>query len=146
LYQLHGRKALVTLGRYPETTLKQALAEHGDARKAAHKGIDPAKARADAKAEFKEAPTVVGLLEEWKRVHLDKLRSGAETYRALNKDAVPKIGRLKARDVTRRDVVTLLDPIRRRAPRSADSLHGELVRLFNFGIERGVLSANPLLG
>jgi integrase len=56
---------------------------------------------------------------------------------------LPAWGSRKVRDITRRDVVLLLDKVRERAPITANRLHGRLTRFFNFACERGVIDTSP---
>jgi hypothetical protein len=143
-YRFGTRKRLLTLGKYPATTLAVAAKRHADARHLVEQGKDPGELKQVAKQEFKAAPTVSELLEEYKRLELDKQTRGAEAYRMLKKDLLPALGHKKAQDVARRDVVVLLDAVRQRAPVLANRLQGRIVRMFNFAADRGVVSHNAL--
>ena len=62
----------------------------------------------------------------------------------LNLDVLPALGRMKAKDVTRRDVVALLDRITDRgAPVVANRVHSLLNRMFRFGVARDIVATSP---
>jgi integrase len=64
--------------------------------------------------------------------------------RLLEKDVLLAWGKRKVQEITRRDVVVLLDKVRDRgAPVTANRLLGRLTRLFNFACERGILEESP---
>ncbi len=50
---------------------------------------------------------------------------------------------LKAKDITRRDVVKLLDGIKARAPVHANRVLALISKIYNVGIDRGLVEANP---
>ncbi len=63
----------------------------------------------------------------------------------LKRDVLPKLGRIKAKGVTRRDVVALLDKITERAPIAANRVHSLIARMFTFGVSRDIITAPPTL-
>ncbi len=59
-------------------------------------------------------------------------------------DVVPALGRMKAKDVRRRDVVALLDRITDRgAPVVANRLQSLLNRMFRFAVARDIIATPP---
>ena len=134
------QKRRVTLGQYPALTLGEARQQARATLLAAAKGNDPG---AEQKA-AKRAPTLADLLNEFWERELSRKKSGAEMRRLLEKDALPAWGQRRVRDITRRDVVVLLDKVRDRgAPVTANRLLGRLTRLFHFACERGILDESP---
>ena len=61
----------------------------------------------------------------------------------LNKDVLPAIGHLKAKEVVRRDVIAMLNATSQRAPITANRVHSLVRRMFNFGIRQAILETNP---
>jgi Arm DNA-binding domain len=60
-YRMHGREKLISLGAYPDVTLKRAREKRDDARKLIADGIDPSarrKAERGARAETFEAVAI----------------------------------------------------------------------------------------
>lgn len=70
-------------------------------------------------------------------------KSGPERKRLVEKDALPAWRTKKAKDITRRDIVVLMDEVRDRAPVTANRLLGVLARMFNFAAERGIIEDSP---
>lgn len=144
MYRHGTRKRMMTLGEFPAVTLAEARRKHATAWEQHKRGMDPAERQIVAKRTLKAEPTVRELLAEYQERELAQRRSGPEIYRMLEKDLLPTLGHKKTRDVTRRDVVLLLDKVRTRAPILANRLQGRIVRLFNFAADRGVIEFNPL--
>ena len=62
----------------------------------------------------------------------------------LEKDALSRFGKRKAKDITRRDIITMLDEIvSRGAPIQANRTLEIIRKLFNWAVARDVLGANP---
>ncbi len=133
-------KQKLTLGQYPTVPLAEARQRARQVLNDIANGKNPAA----AKQAIKTAPTVADLLTEFWERELSKKKTGAEMRRLLEKDALPAWGKRKVQDITRRDVVVLLDKVRDRgAPVTANRLLGRLTRLFNFACERGILEESP---
>jgi integrase len=142
-YLFEGVGRRMTLGSYPFMSLAEAREAHGKALADVERGIDPGAKALDAKRARKAAPTFSDLLSELWEVELRQKKSGAETRRLLEKDVTPVWGRKRVQDITRRDIVLLLDDIRARAPVTANRVHGALGRTFNFAAERGIIVDSP---
>ena len=141
-YRLSGdrQKRRTTLGQYPALSLAEARQKARAALLHAARGNDPG---AEQLA-VKQSPTLAELLAEFWERELSAKKSGAEMRRLLEKDALPAWGKRKVKEITRRDVVILLDQVRDRgAPVTANRLLGRLTRLFNFACERGILEESP---
>jgi integrase len=145
LYHFDGRPRRMTLGTYPELRLADAHVKLADARKLLTKGVDPgAKAVAENKAE-RIAETVAELaeayLDKWAR---PRKRSADEDGRQLRKDVIPAWGRRKAKDITRRDVIALLDAIvDRGSPIAANRTLAVIRRMFGWALSRDIIPASP---
>lgn len=145
IYHFGGRKRRMTLGKYPQCGLAEAKTLHREALTILNSGKDPADEKQKAKIAVRDSSTVEGLIEEylekWARPNK---RSAKADERCLYKDVKPYWGKLKAKDVTRRDVVLLLDRIKERgAPIAANRALACIRRMFNFGIERDIVNVNP---
>ena len=145
LYHFDGRPRRMTLGTYPELKLADAHVKLADARKLLTKGVDPgAKVVAENKAE-RIAETVSELaeayLDKWAR---PRKRSADEDERQLRKDVIPAWGRRKAKDITRRDVIALLDNIvDRGSPIAANRTLACVRRMFGWALSRDIIPASP---
>ncbi len=142
-YQFDGLSRRMTLGNYPGISLAQARESHGSAMMDLQRGIDPGAMAQEAKAKRKAEPTFQDMLDELYEIELQKKKSGKQTRKLLEKNAIPAWGKRKVSDIKRRDIVLLLDKIRPRAPIVANRVQGALSRLFNFAAERGVIDDSP---
>jgi len=145
LYHFQGRKRRMTLGKYPLCSLSDARKLHREALKMLESGKDPAQEKRKEKVNARESSTVDGLIDEYIELWAKpRKRSWQADLRCLNKDVKPYWGKLKASDVTRRDVILLLDRIKDRgAPISANRALACIRRMFNFAIERDIVAASP---
>lgn len=146
VYRFDGRPRYVTLGVYPRMTVAHAHEAHGKALVAVATGIDPGARQLEAKQAERAAPTVTRLVEDYLHHHVrPNLRSAREYQRILEKEVLPLWGALKAKDVTRRDVIALLDGVKVRGGTQANQTLAVVRALFNFGVDRAVLEVSPCL-
>ncbi len=146
IYTYQGRKRRMTLGRYPTMPLKQAKLEHKKALSILQNdNKDPAFEKKKEKVEARDSSTIDGLIEEYMEKHAKpNKRSWKEDERMLRKDVSSKWGKRKAKDITRRDVIQLLDEIKERgAPIIANRTLACVRRMFNFAIKRALLDFSP---
>lgn len=145
MYRFEGRARMMTLGSFPEVGLAAARKAYGEAFEQAELGNDPAAGKVRGNKEDREAPTVATLVDEYmERWAKQRKRSWREDDRILRRDVVPEWGRRRARDITRRDVLALLDGIvERGAPIQANRTLAVVRRMFNFAIERDMVEASP---
>jgi integrase len=89
--------------------------------------------------------SVQQLFERWSKLALSSRKDrGAETRRGFAKDVMPVIGERKAEDVTKKDVMEVLDAVTARgANRLANRLLAELRQMFDFALVREIVPANP---
>ncbi len=66
--------------------------------------------------------------------------------RTLRNDVQPFIGKLKARDVKRRDIIRLLDRVKDRSPIMANRTLEIVRKMFNWGLSQDIVDANPCMG
>jgi len=145
VYHFDGRPRRLTFGTYPRLSLVDAGVKLAEAKNLLAKGIDPgARAVAERGAE-RHAETVADLVEAYlDRYARVRKRSAAADERMLRKDVLPRWGGRKAKDITRRDVVHLLNEIvDRGAPIQANRSLGILRRMFNFAIGQAIIEVSP---
>jgi integrase len=145
IYHFGGRKRRMTLGKYPHCPLIEARKLHRDALTMLEAGKDPALEKRKEKITARDSSTVDGLIDEYIELWAKpRKRSWEADERCLNKDVRPFWGKIKAKDITRRDVILLLDRIKERgAPIYANRVLACVRRTFNFGIERDIITTNP---
>lgn len=153
-----GRRRRVTLGAFPAMPLDEARTRAQEELAAIARGADPA----SKVQERKEALTFKELSDEWERRH-GRPNKG---YRSLKDDRCmlerhihPFIGALRAGEVTKRDIIALLDtvaatpdkrrsrkkPIRKTTHRANRVF--ELVRsIFRWALGRDLVRVDPTAG
>ncbi|MBF0262560.1 MAG: tyrosine-type recombinase/integrase [Magnetococcales bacterium] len=147
-YRFEGKARRMMLGEYgesPNMTLAEAHKVHALAREQLAKGIDPGAVEQEAKREAQAAPTVAQLVEEYiERWAKPRKRTWPEDARMLGKDVIPRWGERKAKDITRRDVLKMLDELQDRGcTTSANRTLACVRKMFNFGVERDMIETSP---
>jgi hypothetical protein len=116
MYRYQGTSRMMTLGTYPRLTLADARYKASQAKEKVCKEIDPGLEQTKKRIAEGEAYTIKNLVDEYLEKHArQKKKSWREDERILEKDIVPSWGRKKAKSITRREVVVLLDEIKERA-------------------------------
>ncbi len=146
MYRFGGKARRMGLGTYPAVGLASARVKHAKAKELLTRGDDPGALRVEKRRAERQAETVQNLvdeyLEKWAR---PRKRSADEDERMLNKDVVPVWGKRKAKSITRRDVILLLDGIMERgAPIAANRTLAVIRKMFNFAISRDIIDATPV--
>ena len=145
LYRFQGTSRRMTFGNYPETSLADAHAAHAKSRQLLEQGNDPATVEQDAKEESRRSPSIKRLAAEYiGKYAKPRKRSWKEDERILNKDVVPRWGKRKAQDITRRDIILLLDEIvDRGALIQANRTLATIRKMYSFAMGRGILESSP---
>jgi integrase len=146
MYRFGGKARRMGLGTYPAVGVAEARMKHAKAKVLLEKGVDPGAQELAHKRAEQSAETVADLIEEylekWAR---PRKRSAHEDERQLRKDVLPAWGKRKAKDITRRDVIALLDGIAERgSPIQANRTLAVVRKMFNFAISRDILDATPV--
>ena len=141
------RNRVLTIGKHPTVSLTEARSIASQSLSQIEQDIDPATQKLTKKIPDRNALTVGDLVEEyikkWAKVK-KKERSWKEDERLLNKDILPVIGRKKAKDIRRRDIVLLLDAIvERGAAITANRVLAVTRKMFNFAVGRDIIDASP---
>ncbi len=146
MYRFDGKARRMGLGTYPAISLASAHVKHAKAKELLEKGTDPGAQQVERKRAERNAETVADLIEEylekWAR---PRKRSADEDERILRKDVLPAWGKRKAREITRRDVIKLLDEIvERGAPIQANKTLAVVRKMYNFAISRDIVDTTPV--
>lgn len=141
MYRVGARKRRLTVGTYPGLSLSHARERAFEAQYQLSKGVDPA----DQKKSDKNAETFRDLVDEYLERHAKiKKKSWAEDKRILEREFLPDWSHVKAKLVTRRDVIYRLDSIvERGSPILANKALAVLRKAFNFAIQRDIIEVNP---
>ena len=142
-YRYNGRPRKLTLGKYPLLSLSEARDKAREVLAEVDIGNDPAvdkRARSDA-------DTVAVLIADFMARYGSKKKSGAETQRIFERDVLPVWGDRRAEDITRRNVIDLLDGIvDRGAPYMANRVLAAVRKMYNWAASRDRLQASPCTG
>lgn len=126
----NGKTSIMTLGAYPGISLKQARL------KAAEMAL---------KADLTSA-RVDELSEKYLREVVEPTHKRPELVRGyFDRAIIPSIGNKKVRDVTRVELVQLVQSYSKRGARTADQLRSNLKKLFGYAAELGFVDFNPML-
>jgi len=145
LYKFQGTSRRITFGNYPEMSLADAHAAHAKSRQLLEQGSDPATVEQDEKEESRRSPSVKRLVAEYiEKYAKPRKRSWKEDERILYKDVVSRWGKRKAQDITRRDIILLLDEIvERGALIQANRTLATIRKMYSFAMGRGILESSP---
>lgn len=139
-YRQNGRQRRVAIGRYPDVGLAAARKEAERTRGAILEGADPQQER----VEHRKAETVAELLPSYMEAVKRNNRSWLDTERAFTRDILPAIGPMKAMDVTRKDIASVIDrPLRRGAPVLANRTVEHVRTFFRWLEDQGHIEESP---
>jgi integrase len=148
LFRFEGKPRRMSLGTFPQMGLSAAHTRHAKAAEKLERGADPgAELVCQRKAE-REAETVADLANEYiERYARKEKRSGDQDERTIARDIIPALGTRKAKDVSRRDIIQMLDKIEGRgSPVMRNRTASLISKLFVFGLDRGIVTASPAVG
>jgi integrase len=150
-YRHGGRPIKLTLGPYPALDLTSARAKAKEELRSVASGMNPAAEKIEAARRARDGGVDQDLVSRqidlFVERHLQPNRSESyakDSKRLLEKEVRPLWGERRVQDITRRDVVELLDRIADRgAPITANRVLALIRRFFNWLIERSVVEKSP---
>ncbi|MEO7860055.1 MAG: tyrosine-type recombinase/integrase [Nitrospirales bacterium] len=146
-YRYRGEQKRMLFGAYPTLSLVDVRIKLGEAKKHIHDGRDPGEFVANARQALRTAPTMDHLAHEYLTRHAEKTMRPAtvkEDRRILEKEILPVWRGRLAKEISRQDVMALLNDIEdRRVYVMRNRVAGVLSRLFLFGLDEGMVDASP---
>jgi integrase len=150
-YRYGGKPSKFTLGGYPALDLAKARERAREALWAVAAGRDPAAEKKEAARKAQEKGAASDLVSAQLDVFIERHvqakgrpRTAKDTKRLLDREVRKRWGSRRVQDITRRDVVTLLDEIvDRGAPITANRTLAHVRKWFNWMIERSVVETSP---
>lgn len=132
----NGKTTVTTIGKHPAMSLKEAKAE------AAKKALE----------ESASGMKVSRLIEKYMKEVIYDHRRPDFVQGYFDRAIIPEIGNRKVSDITRGELVTIIQNYRTKAAksnrgdgaRSADQLRSNLKKLFSYSVELGIRDANPM--
>lgn len=148
IYRIDGKRRFMNLGHYPSIGLADARKKYRAAFDLYEQGKDPADMADQEKEERRKTPTVATLVEDYIERHAKRFKKSWEKdEQILNRDVVPAWGKKKAVDITKRDIVELLEGIvTRGAPAMANNCFQIIRKMFNWAVEKDILPHTPCTG
>lgn len=144
LYTFDGNRKEMNLGTYPLVTLETAREKFDAAKKRVKNGFDPLEEKEQAATARRDAHTVSDLIDDYiKKYAMLKKSSWKEDERILNKDVRPLWSSRKAKDITRRDVMQLLDNMQGRGDGITTNTFKIIRRMFAYGVKKEIIPATP---
>ncbi len=147
-YRHHGRTCKHTLGRYPAIDLATARKLASTALRAVAEGRDPNRERRHARVT--KADSIEAIAAQFIERHCNRSnrpRTAEETKRLLDLHMLPRWRGRLAREITRRDVLDLLDRVvDKGTPIAANRTLAAIRKMFNWAVARDILTASPCVG
>lgn len=149
-YLFGGKRRKVTIGPYPAISIPEARDKHAELRKVLVNGADPARKKQQDKAEAAAVAARADDFESFARVWVkETLFHRSEHTRKLTvgwleRDVFPRIGALPLGDVRPADVLAIVESLRE-VPSTANRVRAILQQIFNYGIRKLLLTANPAI-
>lgn len=132
---------------FPQLTLKEARIKHAENVRLVAKRIDLNDIETTARMQKRLEPTVNEAFEEYKdRYLLKELKAPEKQISYFEKDISLAIGKRKIKEVSRRELIMILDKIvDRSAPIQANRTLSSMKKFFGYCVGRGILNDNPAL-
>lgn len=144
-YRFAGKRKTLSMGVYPDVSLKQAREKREDARKLVAAGIDPSEHRKATKDEA-VGNTFEAVAREWysKQVTVIKTSTAEKLLRRLEGDVFPFIGAQPIDQITAPEVLTVIKRIDGRGAHDiAKRTYQTIGRIFRYGVGHGLCVRDP---
>lgn len=147
-YRFAGQPRKHTLGPYPAIDLKSARKLGARALRAAAEGRDPGREKAQARSgRVDSVENVVAQFIERHCKRSNRPRTAQETERLLKLHVLPRWRGRLVHDITRRNVLDLLDRVvDDGAPIAANRTLSAVRKLFNWCVQRDIIVSSPCAG
>jgi integrase len=147
-YRHHGHPCKYTLGRYPAIDLASARKLASAALRAVAEGRDPTQEKKRARStKADDIETVAAQFIERHCNRSNRPRTAAETARLLQQHVLPRLRGQTVREITRRDVLDVLDRVvDGGAPIAANRTLAAIRKLFNWCVSRDIIALSPCAG
>ena len=154
-YTQSGKTKKIQIGTHPAISLRQARQRALELSAEHQSGLDPASERKRRQSEKKAAEaalerqssreTIAGLFERWAELELKTRKDrGSEVKRAFTKDVLPTLGPICVADLTKADVLKVIDGILGRSSNRMAKIVFALIRqMLRFAIDREIIASDP---
>lgn len=141
-----GKIGKMSIGEYPNMSLKEARERAREIVGIARQGLDPRYEREKAIQQELESPTVQDFVDVYMDLWAKKYKrpvSVREDERQFRAYILPFIGHLKLKDINRRHLIALLDTVAARGEVQANRVRALLSKFFNFAVDRALIDSSP---
>lgn len=145
-YRVAGREKRISLGPYPEVSLRAAREARDEARALLRQGVDPSAHRQARRRTGDGAPTVEVVAWEWFETwKKDKADSTIDTSRGyVERTILPVLGSRPIAELTPSDVLEMLRPIEQRgAIETAHRVRTRMSMICRYAINTGRATFDP---
>lgn len=147
-YRFAGKNKLLSLGVYPEVSLKQAREERDKARDLLRQGIDPSAARKREKQALRASHenSFETIAREWIGQQAERWTAdhAARVLLSLEQDAFPALGARPVNEIEAPDVLDMVRAIERRgALETAGRVMQRCAAVFRYAVHTGRAKHNP---
>ncbi|KGQ20626.1 Integrase [Lysobacter dokdonensis DS-58] len=149
-YRYAGKEKMISLGVYPEVSLKEAEAGASHARSLLRQGVNPSEDRREKKLALRQAERhtfafasslwVEHNTPRWKPATVEKVQQ------YLDKDLLPSLGHRPLGNISPMELGAVLERIeKRKALNVAKKTRQWLSAIYGFAIAKGLTSSNPAI-
>ena len=148
-YRFEGREKRISLGTYPEVSLRDARSKCEDARRLLAAGVDPSverKAKRVARAsaakntfEMTSREWIASRSKNWVPAHAERVT------RLFERDLFPRLGKRPIAEITAPELLAVVRTIEERVRETAGRALGSCGQVFRFGMATGRCVADPTL-
>jgi integrase len=149
-YRFAGKEKMLSLGVYPEVSLKEAQAAAVEARTLLRQGLNPSEDRREKKLALRQAERhtfgfaaslwIEHNTPRWKPATLEKVQQ------YLDKDLLPTLGKRPLGNITPMELGAVLERIeKRKALNVAKKTRQWLGAIFAYSIAKGLTASNPAI-
>lgn len=145
-YQFNGKTEKLTLGKYPDLTIKDARLLRDEALNSAAKGVSPTKQKRKAKSLLSDAMTVREFRDVFMTdVQVKDRKDNTQVIRYFENDIEPFIGTTLLKDVTTEDVrSTIWRKKDQGHDAAAHQVRTLLKKMFDYAVTKGQMPFNPV--
>jgi len=143
-YMLHGKRNTISLGIYPDVSLKEARAKRDEAKKDIAQGIKPSSFKKTT--ETSNGMTFGELAIEWfERKKNTWAKKHAETViQRINNYVIPELGSRKPSEITPQELYKMLQKIEQNGKiETAHRVKQIISMIFRYGIINGIAQRDP---
>jgi integrase len=147
-YRHAGKAHWLTLGKYPDCSLKEAKTRATAERTKIDKGIDPVAERRRSELALKTAKTFRELWLDYEARALPDLKPDTQRIirQFLKRDILPCIGSLRIEEITGAILVNMIEQVGKRADSAGRRAYDITSVIFSHGVAKQIAISNPCAG